>query len=311
MADSILIRALKGQPKSLNLCNKHLQKVPKAIGKLEFICQLNLKNNHLKRLPPELTHLFQLQVLNLGNNEFEEFPQLLQHLYNLEKLHFFGNKIYEIHPSCLNGFRNLSFLNLNNNRLSYLPPEICNLLNLQFLSVDNNELKELPLEFCALTTLQELHAGIGKCYRLRVLDVAGNELRIFPTELSGLPLKELHCEENPLLQDLPVHSLQEEEVLALKEIVARYIMKSLRDRYSYLRRAIRHYPQMRDMLAQCSKCAVCGEAFLNTWLECVHFLDARSMNLSNMNGKIPVRALLCSYKCFNSSGHNYYGVAFP
>lgn len=24
---------------------------------------------------------------------------------------------------------------------------------------------------------------------------------------------------------------------------------------------------------------------------------------------IPVRALLCSYKCFNSDGHAYYGVA--
>ena len=35
-------------------------------------------------------------------------------------------------------------------------------------------------------------------------------------QLSSLPLIELHCEENPLLQHLPVHSLQEEEVLALK-----------------------------------------------------------------------------------------------
>jgi hypothetical protein len=26
------------------------------------------------------------------------------------------------------------------------------------------------------------------------------------------------------------------------------------------------------MLAQASKCAVCGESFLNTWLECVRFI---------------------------------------
>lgn len=66
------------------------------------------------------------------------------------------------------------------------------------------------------------------------------------------------------------------------------------------------------MLAQSSKCAVCGESFLNTWLECVRFVDAREdLKLNNLSGLIPVRALLCSYRCFNSSGHDYYGVAFP
>ena len=29
------------------------------------------------------------------------------------------------------------------------------------------------------------------------------------------------------------------------------------------------------------------------------------------NSVIPVRALLCSYRCFNSEGHQFYGVAFP
>ena len=67
MADAILVRALRGQPKTLNLCNKHLAKVPKAIGKLEFVCQLNLKNNKLKKLPPELTHLFQVLTTKTQN----------------------------------------------------------------------------------------------------------------------------------------------------------------------------------------------------------------------------------------------------
>ena len=49
-------------------------------------------------------------------------------------------------------------------------------------------------------------------------------------------------------------------------------------RWSYLRRAIKHYPQIREMLAQASRCAVCGESFLNTWLECVKFVDAKSVS---------------------------------
>lgn len=53
-------------------------------------------------------------------------------------------------------------------------------------------------------------------------------------------------------------------------------------RWSYLRKAIRHYPQIKEMLAQSSKCAVCGESFLNTWLECVRFVDAREVRTRNL-----------------------------
>ena len=83
----------------------------------------------------------------------------------------------------------------------------------------------------SISIAKDILQSVGKCYNLKVLDVAGNELRIFPTETEQLPLVELHCEENPLLSHLPVHSVQEEEVLSLKEIVARYVMTELKDRY--------------------------------------------------------------------------------
>ena len=35
------------------------------------------------------------------------------------------------------------------------------------------------------------------------------------------------------------------------------------------------------------------------------------LKTSNATGVVPLRALLCSYKCFNVKGHDYYGVAFP
>lgn len=118
-------------------------------------------------------------------------------------------------------------------------------------------------------------------------------------------------------------------------------------RWSYLRRSIRHFPNIREMLSQSSTCSVCGEAFLNTWLECVQFIDAHKVSsfvnatvicnlsllvckhwneewceifhliylqilkTSNVTGTVPIRALLCSYKCFNQPEHDYYGVAFP
>ncbi|XP_072024227.1 uncharacterized protein [Amphiura filiformis] len=362
MADTLLLRAIKGQAKCLNLSSKNLNKIPRIIGKLQCLGTLQLKNNRIDSLPKEFSFLTKLSVLNLGNNNLKDFPEELASLVSLEKLHLFGNGIQTIDTKILGGLRNLTLLNLNNNQLKSVPSAINRLVNLQYLSLDGNQLSSLPSEMCALSHLCELHVannrltalplelgflvhlsklhiqknkirelpeGLGKLLRLEVLDVAANELKIFPTELHKLPLRELYCEENPLLDKIPVQSVQEEEVLTLKEICARYTMKQLKsrrilvkigDRYfhepnpawSYLRKAIRHYPNVRDMLAQASKCALCGESFLNTWLECVRFVDGhKELKLANQPGKIPVRALLCSYKCFNEPGHGFFGVALP
>ena len=67
MADTILVRALKGKPKTLNLCNKKLDRVPKAIGKLDCVIHLQLRGNKLKDLPLELSHLYQVRYLHLRN----------------------------------------------------------------------------------------------------------------------------------------------------------------------------------------------------------------------------------------------------
>lgn len=48
-------------------------------------------------------------------------------------------------------------------------------------------------------------------------------------------------------------------------------------RRSYIKRAIRHFPKVQEMLQYASDCAVCGQSFLNTWLECVHFVDAHKV----------------------------------
>lgn len=63
MADTMLVRALKGKPKALNLCNKKLDKVPKIIGKLDCVLHLQLRGNKLNTLPMELSHLFQVSRL--------------------------------------------------------------------------------------------------------------------------------------------------------------------------------------------------------------------------------------------------------
>ena len=60
MADSLLLRAVKGQAKNLNLSNKKLTSIPPIIGKVISLQALVLKGNKLKDLPKEIIALYQV-----------------------------------------------------------------------------------------------------------------------------------------------------------------------------------------------------------------------------------------------------------
>ncbi|XP_043544033.1 leucine-rich repeat-containing protein 69 isoform X3 [Chiloscyllium plagiosum] len=316
-------------------------------------------------------HLVLLTELNLGNNSFEALPEVLKHLRQLRKLHLFDNKLEALSPNVLECLENLTFLNLNKNKLTTLPEEICRLAQLKYLTVNNNQLESVPSKLCLLQHLCELHLAHNKlkslphdigyltnlkklsvprneiqvlpeelCVlrNLKVLDVAGNQLHIFPTKemcksksakhfplhcqavdkscprdqrnLLYLKLEEFYYEQNPLLEKDLITSTQMNEVLTLQEITARYILNGLSG--NSLSEALEHYPEARKILAHASLCAVCKRSFLNTWLECVSFVDlAKKISITSPVHVVPIRALLCSYKCFNESGHQFYGIAIP
>ncbi len=50
----MLLLAIKGQAKSLNLSNKKLKKLPPIVGKVQSLRALILKGNYLVDLPKEL-----------------------------------------------------------------------------------------------------------------------------------------------------------------------------------------------------------------------------------------------------------------
>ena len=63
MADTMLLRALQANAKSVNLSCKKLKKVPKLIGKIQSVLQIDLKGNGLQFLPDELGNLMQVSKL--------------------------------------------------------------------------------------------------------------------------------------------------------------------------------------------------------------------------------------------------------
>lgn len=62
MAETLLLHALKSQPKSVDLSYKKLQKVPRSIGKLMSVIYIILRNNKLKTLPEEFGKLTQVRL---------------------------------------------------------------------------------------------------------------------------------------------------------------------------------------------------------------------------------------------------------
>ncbi|XP_042290564.1 leucine-rich repeat-containing protein 69 [Thunnus maccoyii] len=341
MAESV-IRALYGRSSSLNLSSKKISNVPKCVSRLTKLSVLLLNNNSITALPVELLSLQHLAELNLGNNALKEVPAVLSHLESLKKLYLFSNQITVVPPEVMGGLPNLVVLNLNHNQIQRLPPEIRSLSKLQHLSVLDNKLEEVPVELCHLTKLTEINftsnelsqlpqqlyhckeltklyvarnklinlpEGIRALAKLQVLDVAGNKLSMFPVEFHLLRLKELYCEGNRFVRCEPMPSVQDVEVLALKELVARFVLREDRSRSSLVHRMLPYYPCLTALLANGSCCAVCLGPFLTTWLECVQFISLRKNMKMKSLLTIPVRVLLCSYKCFNTDGHSYYGVA--
>ncbi|XP_063156046.1 leucine-rich repeat-containing protein 69 [Candoia aspera] len=347
MAERQLLRVLRGGSgtRSLSLAKQGLQRPPRGLASLSNLERLSLRDNRLFRLSHEMAALSRLKVLNLGNNNFEEVPEQLKYLMSLQKLHLFGNKITKISPLIFDELKNLVLLNLNKNQLSYLPPEIGRLQNLECVSLEKNKLENIPKEFCCLRNLRELHLshnfittlpeeirqltkltililsrnkiaylpdGICKLKRLKVLDVAGNNIQIFPKAMGYLQLEELYCEDNPLLQKNPVSAIQEEDILTLKEVTARFIFTQLENRNHLLYTAIKKNLEAQNLLSKRQKCAQCGHSFLSMWLECVHFIDVKQQMKTSKNLQLlPVRSLLCSYKCFHHRDHGLFGIAVP
>ncbi|XP_028255895.1 leucine-rich repeat-containing protein 69 [Parambassis ranga] len=336
------VRTLCGGATSLNLSSKKINNVPKRVSGLTKLSVLLLNNNSITGLPADLLSLRRLSELNLGNNALKKVPSVLGHLETLKKLYLFSNQITEVPPDVLGGLPNLTVLNLNHNKIQRLPAEIKSLTKLLHLSVLDNNLEEVPAEIGHLTMLSELNLtsnklsvlpqqlykckdltklhvarnkltslpeGITALTKLHILDVAGNNLSMFPVEFHLLPLKELYCEGNRFVKRKPMPSVQGAEVLALKELVARFVLRTGRDRHSWVHMRLPHYPCLTTLLANASCCAICFSPFVTTWLECVHFISLKKDMKMKTSLTVPVRALLCSYKCFNTDGHYYYGVA--
>jgi len=93
--------------------------------------------------PTCICDLENLEVLDLSNNEIGEIPSEIYRLRNMREMIIFRNCIKYISPN-FGTLSKLKKLDINSNKITYLPSSFC-FLNLQYLNIEQNPLLSPPI----------------------------------------------------------------------------------------------------------------------------------------------------------------------
>lgn len=147
---------------SLCIIKTGITMVPREIGFLTELTDLTFTSNYsFTQLPTEIGQLRHLKRLHISWGSLESLPQEV-------------------------GLLPLTVLDLNNNKLRFIPSEIGKLTDLRKLKLHSNRLCCLPTE-------------LGELASLRMLELSWNQLTHIPSELGKLgQLKKLTLEWNKL-----------------------------------------------------------------------------------------------------------------
>ncbi|KAI5109366.1 leucine-rich repeat-containing protein 40, partial [Silurus meridionalis] len=115
-----------------------LSTIPLEFSQLQQLVHIDLRNNLLTSLPVELEALTKLQGIILSFNRFKHFPDVLYRILTLETILISNNQIGAIDPVRLKLLNRLSTLDLQNNDIMQVPPELGNCTSLRALMLDGN-----------------------------------------------------------------------------------------------------------------------------------------------------------------------------
>ncbi|XP_064604804.1 leucine-rich repeat-containing protein 40-like [Liolophura sinensis] len=124
--------------KELYLGFNRLTSVHQDIGLYLKLTTLDLRNNKLESLPSEMSSLQNLREIILSNNRLPEIPEVLYNLEKLEILFASDNKIQSIDVSGFLRLKSLGTLDLQNNDIGQVPPELGNCTWIKSLLLGGN-----------------------------------------------------------------------------------------------------------------------------------------------------------------------------
>lgn len=161
--------------------NNKITKIPEELVLCEDLSQISLKNNRITELP-EKVFPKSLFSLHLDSNQIRRLPGVLPDVSYLS----LGYNL--IDTLIISGVDSLEIpgIQLNNNRLKAIPPDLFNIRRVSNINVSYNEITALPDSIHAQGYLQQL-------------DLAHNKLRTLPVWISKLEsIRKLNLENNPI-----------------------------------------------------------------------------------------------------------------
>ncbi|XP_065511705.1 leucine-rich repeat-containing protein 40 [Caloenas nicobarica] len=129
---------LKDSVCDVNLGFNRISSISLELCVLHKLTHLDIRNNFLTSLPEEMEALARLQIINLSFNRFKVFPSVLYRMGALETILLSNNQVGSIDPLQLKNMDRLGTLDLQNNDLLQVPPELGNCTTLRSLLLEGN-----------------------------------------------------------------------------------------------------------------------------------------------------------------------------
>lgn len=122
----------------LNLSFNKLTALPRFLCLATRLTFLDLRNNQLSDLPGEMSVLSNIREVNLSFNRFSRIPEVVTGWESLEILFASDNKIEELDMTRLQKLKQIAVLDLRNNSILQVPPELGNMRQLRNLQLEGN-----------------------------------------------------------------------------------------------------------------------------------------------------------------------------
>ncbi|XP_066932764.1 leucine-rich repeat-containing protein 40-like [Clytia hemisphaerica] len=125
----------------INISHNRITALPALIGDLSKLTFIDLSNNMLQALPEEIKVLPHLLQIVLSFNRFTTMPKPMFEMKSLQTILMANNQLSDIDVDGLLQLKTVQTLDLSNNNIARIPPQLGNVEWLKSLNLDGNSFR--------------------------------------------------------------------------------------------------------------------------------------------------------------------------